>query len=129
VTVAQAILESDWGRSSLAQNANNYFGIKAIGSLGSDGVVWMPTSEYNDSGELYSTMSPFRAYKSLTESMTDHDRLLQSGSRYATAMQAARNPREFAARLYEAGYSTDPAYADKLVSLMDRYDLYRLDLA
>jgi flagellar protein FlgJ len=42
-------------------------------------------------------------------------------------MRAARDPRQFATRLYEAGYSTDPAYADKLVSLMDGYDLYRLD--
>src|SRR5262249_55348180 len=53
VTVAQAILESDWGRSQLAVQANNYFGIKATGNLGSDGVVWMPTSEYNASGQLY----------------------------------------------------------------------------
>jgi hypothetical protein len=127
VTVAQAILESDWGRSLLAQDANNYFGIKAIGSLGSDGVVWMPTSEYDSSGQLYQTISAFRAYKSLVDSMTDHDRLLQTASRYAPAMRVSNDPRQFAARLYEGGYSTDPAYADKLVALMDRYDLYRLD--
>jgi hypothetical protein len=127
VTVAQAILESDWGRSLLAQNANNYFGMKSMGTLGTDGVVWMPTSEYDDSGDLYQTVSAFRAYKSLTESMTDHDRLLQTASRYATAMRASGNPQEFASRLYEAGYSTDPQYADKLVALMDRYNLYSLD--
>jgi hypothetical protein len=127
VTVAQAILESDWGRSQLAQDANNYFGMKAMGTLGTDGVVWMPTAEYNAAGELYQTLSAFRAYKSLTESMTDHDRLLQMASRYAAAMRAANNPQEFASRLYEAGYSTDPQYADKLVALMDRYNLYSLD--
>jgi Mannosyl-glycoprotein endo-beta-N-acetylglucosaminidase len=127
VTVAQAILESDWGRSLLAQNANNYFGMKAMGTLGTDGVVWMPTSEYDDAGELYQTVSAFRAYKSLTESLTDHDRLLQTASRYAAAMRASNNPQEFASRLYEAGYSTDPQYADKLVALMDRYNLYSLD--
>jgi hypothetical protein len=127
VTVAQAILESDWGRSLLAQNANNYFGMKAMGTLGTDGVVWMPTSEYDDSGELYHTVSAFRAYRSLAESLTDHDRLLQTASRYAAAMRAAGNPQEFASRLYEAGYSTDPQYADKLVALMDRYNLYSLD--
>jgi flagellar protein FlgJ len=59
--------------------------------------------------------------------MTDHDRLLQTASRYAAAMRASNNPREFASRLYEAGYSTDPQYADKLVALMDRYNLYSLD--
>ena len=127
VTVAQAILESDWGRSGLAQNAHNYFGIKAVGRLGTDGVVWMPTAEYDADGELYETVSPFRAYRSLTDSITDHDRLLQTSSRYADAMRAANDPRAFAARLYEAGYSTDPEYADKLIALMDRYDLYRLD--
>jgi hypothetical protein len=127
VTVAQAILESDWGRSGLSQNANNYFGIKAFGSLGSDGVVWMPTSEYDANGDLYQTVSPFRAYKSLADSLADHGRLLQYGSRYATAMRAANDPRRFAQLLYEAGYSTDPAYPDKLVALMDAYNLYRLD--
>ncbi|HEV7662511.1 MAG TPA: glucosaminidase domain-containing protein [Chloroflexota bacterium] len=127
VTVAQAILESDWGRSSLSQNANNYFGIKAMGSLGTDGVVWLPTSEYDANGNLYQTVSAFRAYKSLTDSLTDHDRLLQTASRYAPVMRAATDPRQFAQRLYEAGYSTDPAYGDKLVALMDAYNLYRLD--
>jgi flagellum-specific peptidoglycan hydrolase FlgJ len=125
--VAQAILESDWGRSALAQDANNYFGIKAMGSLGTDGVVWMPTSEYDSSGDMYQTVSAFRAYKSLSDSMTDHDRLLQTASRYAAAMKAANDPKQFAELLYEAGYSTDPTYADKLVALMDGYDLYRLD--
>jgi hypothetical protein len=126
VTVAQAILESDWGRSQLAQLANNYFGIKATGSLGNDGLIWLPTSEYDDSGQSYDTISPFRAYKSLTDSMTDHDRLLRT-SRYAPAMRVANDPKQFAQQLYAAGYSTDPAYADKLIALMDRYDLYRLD--
>ncbi len=126
VTVAQAILESDWGRSQLAQVANNYFGIKATSSLGNDGLVWLPTAEYDDSGQVYDTISPFRAYKSLTDSLTDHDRLLLT-SHYAAAMRVASDPKQFAQQLYSAGYSTDPAYADKLIALMDRYDLYRLD--
>jgi Mannosyl-glycoprotein endo-beta-N-acetylglucosaminidase len=127
VTVAQAILESDWGRSLLAQSANNYFGMKAMGSLGTDGVVYMPTSEYDADGALYETVSAFRAYTSLADSMADHDRLLGTASRYAQAMRAASDPRQFAALIAQAGYSTDPAYADKLVSLMDRYNLYQLD--
>ena len=126
VTVAQAILESDWGRSQLAQSANNFFGIKATSSLGNDGLVWLPTSEYDADGQTYETMSPFRAYKSLVDSMTDHDKLLLS-TRYAPAMQVANDPRQFAEQLYQAGYSTDPAYADKLIALMDRYNLYSLD--
>jgi hypothetical protein len=127
VTVAQAILESDWGRSLLAQDANNYFGIKSMGHLGSDGVVWMPTSEYDDQGHEYQTISAFRAYRSLADSLIDHDRLLQTASRYDAAMRAANDPRQFARLMSQAGYSTDPAYSDKLVALMDSYDLYRLD--
>lgn len=127
VTVAQAILESDWGRSSLAQDANNYFGMKAMGTLGDDGVVWLPTSEYDATGQLYQTMSAFRAYKSLADSMADHDRLLSGLSRYASAMQAASDPRQFAQQIAADGYSTDPAYADKLIALMDHYNLYQLD--
>jgi hypothetical protein len=126
VTVAQAILESDWGRSQLAQSANNYFGIKATSSLGNDGLIWLPTSEYDDSGQIYEIISAFRAYKSLTDSMTDHDRLLLT-NHYAAAMRVANDPKQFAQQLYAAGYSTDPVYADKHIALMDRYDLYRLD--
>jgi len=44
-------------------------------------------------------------------------------------MRATNDPRQFASLLAQAGYSTDPAYADKLLSLMDRYNLYRLDQA
>jgi flagellar protein FlgJ len=127
VTVAQAILESDWGRSELTTSANNYFGIKAFGALGSDGVVWMPTAEFDQQGGVYQTVSPFRAYRSLTDSVLDHDLMLGRSSRYAQTMQAANDPREFATRLAQAGYSTDPEYADKLIALMDRYDPYRLD--
>lgn len=127
VTVAQAILESDWGRSTLATGASNYFGIKAMGGLGNDGVVWLPTSEFNADGQEYQTISPFRAYKSLTDSLVDHDRLLSGLARYAPAMQAASDPRQFAQLLSQAGYSTDPSYADKLIALMDSYNLYGLD--
>jgi hypothetical protein len=127
VTVAQAILESDWGRSALAVSANNYFGMKAFGTLGTDGVVYMPTSEYDSSGQLYDTVSAFRAYTSLADSMADHARLLGTTRRYAMAMQAAQDPKQFAQLIADAGYSTDPTYADKLVALMDRYNLYQLD--
>jgi hypothetical protein len=127
VTVAQAILESSWGQSTLAVEANNYFGVKAMGSLGDNGVVWMATSEFDDSGQLYETMSAFKAYTSLADSMVDHDVLLTTAPRYTAAMRSAGDPRQFAALIAQAGYSTDPAYADKLIALMDRYNLYQLD--
>lgn len=127
VTVAQAILESEWGNSMLARRAQNYFGMKALSGLGSDGAIWFRTMEYDASGNEYWVYDPFRAYKSLADSILDHDRLFTRASRYRSAVQARNDPREFARRVMAAGYSTDPQYAAKLISLMDRYDLYRFD--
>ena len=129
VTVAQAILESNWGESLLTRVANNYFGIKAIGQLGNDGVVWMRTREYDANGAAYVTQAPFRAYKTVVDSVTDHSRLFVQGSLYRAAIEATSDPDEFARRIAAAGYSTDPAYSAKLIGLMARYDLYRFDHA
>ncbi len=127
VTIAQAILESDWGTSLLSRVANNYFGIKAMGEMGNDGAVWMKTLEYDAGGAPYYTVDPFRAYRSLADSIADHDQLFRRLPRYRPAMEAASDPAEFARRIAAGGYSSDPAYPDKLVALMDRYDLYRFD--
>jgi Mannosyl-glycoprotein endo-beta-N-acetylglucosaminidase len=127
VTLAQAILESNWGESLLTRAANNYFGIKALGRVGNDGVVWMRTTEYDDEGAAYATQAPFRAYKTVVDSVTDHSQLFQRVSLYRAAMRATRDPDEFARRIADAGYSTDPAYASKLIGLMLKYDLYRFD--
>jgi hypothetical protein len=127
VTVAQAILESSWGESLLTRVANNYFGVKAIGQLGNDGVVWMQTSEYDTTGGAYVTQAPFRAYKTVVDSVADHSQLFVRASRYRAALQARSDPDEFARRIADAGYSTDPAYSSKLIGLMIKYDLYRFD--
>ena len=126
VTVAQAILESNWGQSLLSREANNYFGMKATGQVGNDGAVWMPTLEIGRAGP-YNVYAPFRAYKSLADSVADHERLFRDVARYRNALQVADNPDEFARRIAEAGYATDPSYAAKLIDLMHRVDLYRLD--
>ena len=126
VTVAQAILESSWGESQLSRGANNYFGIKANGQIGNDGAVWMRTLEYVRGGS-YNVFAAFRAYKSLGDSVADHARLFADVGLYRRALQAANDPDECARRIASAGYSTDPAYAQKLIDLMHRYDLYRFD--
>jgi flagellar protein FlgJ len=87
----------------------------------------MSTGEFDTEGQAFQMMSPFRAYRSMTDSLIDHDLMLSSSKRYAEAMQSASDPRQFAQELAEAGYATDPEYASKLIALMDRYDLYRLD--
>jgi flagellum-specific peptidoglycan hydrolase FlgJ len=126
VTVAQAILESDWGESQLAKVANNYFGIKATGKIGSGGVVWMRTWEVIG-GEDAFLKEPFRAYRSLEDSVDDHANLFTGLRLYSGAMRVVEDPLSFAQAIHAAGYSTDPNYVSKLVRLMDQYDLGRLD--
>jgi len=126
VTVAQAILESNWGQSALSREANNYFGIKASSGIGTDGAVWMPTLEYVNGGS-YTVVAPFRAYRSLGDSVADHAALLERVGRYQDVLQVTNDPNEFARRMAHDGYATDPAYADKLIDLMQRYNLYQFD--
>ncbi len=126
VTVAQAILESDWGRSRLTRQANNLFGIKALSGPGPAGTATFSTWEHL-SGKDVVVQAPFKAYNSLDESVDDHGWFFVRNSRYADALEVAGDPAAFAAAIQQDGYATDPAYAAKLVRLMDRYDLYRFD--
>ncbi|MGG4553752.1 glycoside hydrolase family 73 protein [Paenibacillus humicus] len=120
LTIAQAILESNWGTSALAVQANNLFGMKGTGSAGS---ITLPTTEYR-AGVPYTIQAAFRKYKSWEESVADHTRLLLN-QRY---QQILRRPGKEAARyVAAAGYATDPNYAKKLIALMDKYDLYHYD--
>jgi hypothetical protein len=127
VTVAQAILESDWGRSRLSREGNNLFGIKALGSVsGPAGVVTLTTWEHVDTGDIV-VDAPFKAYYTLEQSIDDHGGFFTRNKRYAAALAVADDARAFAREIQDAGYATDPSYASKLVELMDRYDLYRFD--
>lgn len=122
VTLAQAALESGWGKSGLAARHNNYFGIKSHGKPGSAGTVRMPTTEYRG-GRRVREMATFRKYRSPADSFTDHGRFLRENRRYRNAFQYANDPARFARELQRAGYATDPAYAQKLVSIMRRTGL------
>jgi flagellum-specific peptidoglycan hydrolase FlgJ len=127
VTIAQGILESAWGRSRLSSEAHNYFGIKAQTREGTAGVVYMQTWEV-ENGQNVMRNEPFRRYNSAAESLIDHGYFFVENPRYARAMAEAQDPRAFARRINEAGYATDPAYAPKLISLMDKYELYQYDV-
>jgi hypothetical protein len=127
VTVAQAILESDWGRSRLTRQGNNLFGIKALGATsGPAGVITLATWEHLDGGDVV-VQAPFKVYFTLQQSIDDHAGFFARNRRYSAALAVASDPRAFAEAIQEAGYATDPGYASKLVGLMDRYDLYRFD--
>ena len=113
--MAQAILESGWGRRA---PGFNLFGIKGTGSAGS---TRSRVVEYVR-GKRVIRKTNFRAYNSLSEAMQDHARLLGSSPRYAEARSASESPRAFAAALV-GRYATDPRYADKLALLADSYGL------
>lgn len=126
VTIAQAILESYWGSSRLSRDANNYFGIKAQTREGSAGVVWYDVWEVIGGRNVFQR-EPFRAYNTIADSFADHGRFFLENGRYAAAMAARNDAKQFAREINRAGYATDPAYASKLIALMDKYDLYRFD--
>ncbi len=126
VTIAQAILESYWGSSRLSTEAHNYFGIKAQPKPGPAGAVSFDVWEVVGGRNVVQNQS-FRAYHNAAESFVDHGQFFLENGRYAAAMAARRDPRQFAREINRAGYATDPAYASKLIALMDRYDLYRYD--
>jgi flagellum-specific peptidoglycan hydrolase FlgJ len=126
VTIAQAILESYWGSSRLARDANNFFGIKAQTKGGSAGSVAYSVWEVIGGRNVVQNQA-FRAYNTISESFVDHGLFFVENGRYSGAMAAKNDPRQFARAINQAGYATDPAYASKLIGLMDRYDLYRYD--
>jgi hypothetical protein len=128
VTVAQAILESDWGRSRLSRQGNNLFGIKALGSVtGPAGVVSITTWEYVNGRDVI-VQAPFKAYFTLQQSIDDHGTFFTRNRRYRDALAVGNDAQAFARAIQDAGYATDPSYAAKLIGLMDRYNLYRFDL-
>ncbi len=127
VTIAQAILESDWGRSQLAKKAQNYFGIKATSGPGPAGIIRMSTWEVI-AGANVTVTDGFKAYHNLWESVMDHGRFLADNKRYAAAFKFLDNPVEFARQIHLAGYATDPAYTTKLVNLINRFNLTQYDL-
>jgi flagellum-specific peptidoglycan hydrolase FlgJ len=126
VTIAQAILESYWGSSRLAREANNYFGIKAQTRGGSAGSIWFDVWEVIGGRNIVQSQA-FRAYNSIADSFVDHGLFFVENPRYAPAIAAKADPQRFAREINRAGYATDPSYASKLIGLMDRYDLYRYD--
>lgn len=118
--LAQAALESGWGRREprLADGRPSYnlFGIKA-GAGWNGAVAEASTTEYDANGQERRVVERFRAYASYAEAFADHARLLASQPRYAQVL-GARDAASFAHGLQNAGYATDPAYADKLLRVI-----------
>lgn len=117
--VAQAALETGWGKSVMRQSdgssSHNLFGIKATGNW-QGGEARAITSEFRD-GQFVKETAAFRSYDSYQDSFHDLVSLLQNNSRYKDAVGAADNPEQFAKELQKAGYATDPDYARKIISI------------
>ena len=117
--MGQAALESGWGKREIkhadGSTSFNLFGIKA-GPSWKGKVVNVLTTEYED-GVARKVTQPFRAYASYEESFADYARLIGNSPRYES-VTTARNEIEAARRIQDAGYATDPRYAQKLIGIM-----------
>lgn len=118
ITLAQGLLESGAGQSTLARRSNNHFGIKCH-------TEWRGSSVRHDDdlrGEC------FRKYRSVADSYEDHSRFLAERPRYAALFRLdTRNYKGWARGLQQCGYATDRAYANKLIKVIEDYELYRYD--
>lgn len=121
--LSQAALESGWGRREIKDEngatSHNLFGIKATGGWKGK-VVNIMTTEF-ENGVARKVKQPFRAYDSYAESFADYARLISKNGRYSEVLTAP-SAEEAAHRIQAAGYATDPAYADKLISIMSYFD-------
>ncbi|WP_312243053.1 flagellar assembly peptidoglycan hydrolase FlgJ [Pantoea sp.] len=120
--LAQAALESGWGQRQIltrdGKPSYNVFGIKAGGSWQGETTDIM-TTEY-DHGEAKKVRASFRVYGSYLEAITDYVKLLTNNPRYA-AVSNAQTAEQGAHALQEAGYATDPRYAQKLVGMIQQF--------
>lgn len=124
LTIAQAILESNNGNSTLTREANALFGIKATNWRGK---IWTgKTVEYYNPKNPTTITAGFRAYNSWEESIADHSKLLTSASRYNKVVGETDYVKACKA-IHLAGYATDPQYANKLISLIETSNLVKFD--
>jgi flagellum-specific peptidoglycan hydrolase FlgJ len=121
MTIAQAICESEWGKSGLTVKANALFGIKADASWKGKSVT-MRTREVDQNGNDYYIDAPFRAYDSWADSISDHNRFLLENSRYA-ALIGELDYKSACRKIQAAGYATARNYAEKLVKLIEENGL------
>lgn len=125
LTIAQAILESGWGESTLATKANNLFGIKASSDW--KGKVFnIKTLEYFNNSSATTVTACFKAYDSWAEGIKDHSDLFLTNSRYSSLI-GETDYKKACEKVKSAGYATDPKYVSKLVKIIETYELHKYD--
>ena len=118
ITLSQGILESRSGQSSLTTRSNNHFGIKCHKG-------WTGASTLHDDDE---DDECFRVYKHPKESFRDHSLFLAERTRYADLFKLKiTDYKGWAKGLRKAGYATDKKYPEKLINIVEAYDLYEYD--
>ena len=140
VSLAQFILESGWGKSSLTQNANNGFGMKAnLSSNSWTGSTWdgksvylTQTKEQKSNGSVVTITAEFRKYNSLPDSIADHSAYLNGAKkgndlRYA-GLKWCTDYRKAAQIIKDGGYATALNYVDSLCSLIEKWNLTQYDV-
>lgn len=117
IKLAQALLESGNGNSTLAREANNHFGIKCTPE-------WPGGKAYKDDDRRNDC---FRVYERVEDSFRDHSQFLLR-NRYAALFELNKDDyRGWARGLKSAGYATNPRYAELLINLIERYELHQYD--
>lgn len=118
ITLAQGLVESGAGQSTLAVKGNNHFGIKCARS-------WDGKKMYHDDDEKGEC---FRVYPSVEASFQNHSDFLRYQDRYKSLFDLdIKDYKGWARGLKKAGYATNPQYADKLIKTIEDYELYRFD--
>ncbi|NBI88081.1 hypothetical protein D3Z47_18580 [Lachnospiraceae bacterium] len=140
VSFAQFILESGYGKSELAQNANNVFGMKKSlsgntwGGSAWDGIsVYTKKTQEYENGAYVTVTADFRKYPSVEKSIADHSAYLlgaKNGSRLRyDGLKGCTDYRKAAQIIKDGGYATSPDYVEKLCSIIERWNLTQYDTA
>ncbi len=119
ITLAQSLLESNAGRNTLSKKHNNHFGIKCFSKTCRRGHC---SNHEDDSHKDF-----FRIYKSSWESFRDHSLLLQKKHYIQLSKYSTNDYKSWAHGLSKAGYATDKLYAQKLIRLIEQYELHQYD--
>lgn len=138
VTIAQAILESAWGQSELSLKANNLFGMKAKLSGNTwdsewDGKIYAKWSPEEENGVVKDQYSDFRAYNSPAQSIKDHSDYLcgaMKGSKLRyEGLKGEIDYKKAIQIIKDGGYATDSGYVNKVIDIIEKYDLDIWDMA
>ena len=120
--LAQAILESGYGKSTLTKEAFNFFGIKAGSSW--TGEIWTGVTYEEVDGVMVKTTADFRKYPNAEEGFRGYGEFITSNSRYSEALKYPGDPYRYLEEIKKAGYATDSEYVSKVSSIIKAVEEY-----